>query len=63
MRPLLIALRLWLTVAAGASAHTSETRVIGGSFCQIRYITTWTLWNGDHGHLTYTPWYFFRCHW
>jgi hypothetical protein len=46
----------------GTQAHTSETRVINGR-CQIRYITIFTIHSGQHGHLTYSPWYFMPCHW
>ena len=62
MKSLLIGLSLWLAVAAGASAHTSETRVVSGSYCQIRYAAIATIWSGDHIHF-WGNWYFFRCHW
>jgi len=69
MNRLRIALALLIAVtfsaaipSQDAAAHTSETRVINGR-CQIRYITVFTIHSGQHGHLSYSPWYFMPCHW
>jgi hypothetical protein len=62
MKTLLIACLLLLATAATGLAHTSETRVVSGGYCQIRYAAIATIWSGDHMHF-WGPWYFMACHW